>query len=116
METVYYSLDGKKITEHDCKIIACVIKGFKRDYICIELDIKPNTLNTEMRILFAKLNVHDKLELYKLATHNGFSEEGTYTNLPRWQDKEEEHKIKLLKNKFPKKRESKPKDRPTELF
>ncbi|MCG3164542.1 MAG: hypothetical protein POELPBGB_00296 [Bacteroidia bacterium] len=116
MEIVYYSLAGKKITEHDCKIIACVIKGFKRDYICIELDIKPNTLNTEMRILFAKLQVPDKLQLYKLATHNGFSEDGTYTNLPRWQENEQTQNSTADKIKRKKPRPRKPRDKDNELF
>jgi hypothetical protein len=116
METAYYNLAGTKITEHDCKIIAGVIQGFKRAYICILLDIKTNTLNTEMRILFAKLKVSDKLELYKLATHNGFSEDGTYNNLPRWQEKEQPQTSGAAKIKHNKPRSRKPRDKRNELF
>lgn len=116
METAYYNLAGAKITEHDCKIIAGVIQGFKRAYICIVLKIKQNTLNTEMRILFAKLKVPDKLELYKLATHNGFSEEGTYTNLPRWQENEQTQNSTAAKIKRKKPRSRKPRDKRNELF
>jgi DNA-binding CsgD family transcriptional regulator len=116
MKTVYYILAGNKITDHDCKIIACVIQGYKRDYICIVLDIRPNTLNTEMRILFAKLKVPDKLQLYILAINNGFSTDGSYTNLPIWQENKLPQNPTAEKIKPKKPRPRKPKDRPNALI
>lgn len=116
METVYYNLAGARITEHDCKIISLVIKANPRKNICTALDITDNTLDTEMRILYAKLQIHTCIELFKLATHNGFSDDGTYTNLPLWHEDEEPKKVKEKKNIRKKPRQRKLRDKGNELF
>jgi DNA-binding CsgD family transcriptional regulator len=116
MQTCCYNLAGKKITQHDCQIIALVIKGYPRKIICDQLKITENTLDTEMRILYAKLQIHDKLELYKLATRNGFTDEGSYINLPHWQQNETKPSIINTKTKRKKPRTKKLNDRPNQLF
>jgi DNA-binding CsgD family transcriptional regulator len=116
METAYYNLAGAKISDHDCKIISLVLKGNLRKNICTVLDITDNTLDTEMRILYAKLQIHDKIQLFKLATHNGFSDEGSYTNLPLWKENEQTQSSTAHKIKRKKPRPRKPRDKRNELF
>lgn len=116
MQTIYYNLAGKKISEHDCKIISLVIKGNLRKNICTELNISENTLDTEMRILYAKLQIHDKIELFKIAIENGFTLDGTYTNVPHWQENEQTQNSTAQKIKRKKPRTQKVKDNRTELF
>jgi hypothetical protein len=116
METAFYNLAGKKISEHDCKIISLVLKGNLRKNICTALDITDNTLDTEMRILYAKLQIHDKIELFKIAIHNGFSDDGSYTNLPHWQENEQTQSSTADKIKRKKPHTRKPRDKRNELF
>jgi len=115
MQTCFYNLAGKKITAHDCQIISLVIQCKPRKIICDELKISGNTLDTEMRILYAKLQIHDKLELYKLAISNGFTDNGSYANLPRWQQTETTP-LNNFKHHRKTKRTKKVNDRPNQLF
>jgi len=60
-----------QLTEREKEILGLLAEGLRNDDIATRLYISPQTVQTHVRNLLAKLGVHSKLEAVAFAVRNG---------------------------------------------
>lgn len=61
----------EKLTDREMEILGLLAQGLRNDGIGVRLDISPQTVQTHVRNILPKLEVHSKLEAVAFAVKNG---------------------------------------------
>ena len=72
-------IGGKDITYCEFRIIQQATKGLLRKEIAAALGKSPDTIDSQMRYLYKKLEIESINDLILWAIDNGFDREGNYT-------------------------------------
>lgn len=68
-------ISGVEITACELQLLPLEVKGLPRKLIAHALNKKLSTINSQLRILFAKLHIHKDNELVAWAVRNGLDTE-----------------------------------------